>query len=977
MPASDRSPKQPTPAPIGGPAAAPVDISSTMPRTMRDELTGDFLGRGYDQRMRAENTNLNIYDSPSRGGARLQSTPMDLAPFPYSGVYNPQEGGLTDPTVYNSTWADVGHESTGACSGCFGALWTTYHLNTIYLARNNDTLFIAGTTGNAFAEGTLYHNLLYVLPPDGSCASASCASYQVELPNQYPSDAYMSEIVRAVSVTSLAAGYVGTLPYLAVGLSDGGVQIYNLWNGTPQLTSTFGGMATGDGSQTPPTALAWDPSGSGLLAVGVISWADEGFFVQVDGNGIVQPNWLAWAHQGTDTLIPSPLSAAFGQRQDGSPVVAFGMSDGTLQLVDPRATGPQTNALAVSSAGPGAIVAVNPIPRFDGTAGGADYAVSYQQGFNVLAGTGGLLRWDGTSSGLTAQPVSAGSPNTVSPDWDLFREWYPGIKEGRFQVINTSGEPVTVALQASSSPGYGCWYAPSWADAPAFPPGGITVAAGQSSAIYTMGAFTAGAQGGCAATDPTGAWLGYLAITPVSHPADTLLVGLQLNQNMTVDVNNQAGSSSTTVSITNAHNQLAAFGLWTVTVGTPPAPTPQPSPAVCGSRVTPAGWPGPAVYRFDVTGATYQLPAPYQFGNQVMVPPLLVQGSVDGNSWTSLGVLVPATQPTVTAGSPGSPAQLTLAAPFVPGAEGIGPATFWWENPPGQPAYQAIRVGLGPAGVPSQVTLSDLLPPTDGTNLSGVQIAATSSDRVARPVDSGVDQAPLSVQVLDAEGNTLPGNDHSYKRIYYRDASGNLVTNLFLTGADPAGFIGVSPYAGAYPNDGSVTKGQPAVAGTYHYVSTTSTTDQMITGYVGGALNGGQPAPSQPIEVQASAIAPVASATSASEGISLAGCADFTGSSLCRLFPISAGQPALFLDTTDGVQIGILTAAQATTSLASLPLQQSAGAPEHLLASAPLTVSDATAKLADTSAFLSGDHVDTWLVAHGVLVPVVNIPANS
>ena len=474
----------------------------------------------------------------------------------------------------------------------------------------------------------------------------------------------------------------------------------------------------------------------------------------------------------------------------------------------------------------------------------------------------------------------------MSPDWNFVPEWYPGIKEGRFQVINTSGEPVTAALQASSSPGYGCWYAPSWADAPAFPPG-TTLAAGESSAIYTMGAFTAGAQGGCAATDPTGAWLGYLAITPVSHPADTLLVGLQLNQNMTVDVNNQAGSSSTTVSITNAHNQLAAFGLWTVTVGTPPAPT----PAVAGGVRLPGdagGLAGSGGVPLRRDGANYQLPAPYQFGNQVMVPPLLVQGSVDGNSWTSLGVLVPATQPTVTAGSPGSPAQLTLAAPFVPRPKGSGRPRSGGKTPPGQPAYQAIRVGLGPAGVPSQVTLSDLLPPTDGTNLSGVQIAATSSDRVARPVDSGVDQAPLSVQVLDAEGNTLPGNDHSYKRIYYRDASGNLVTNLFLTGADPAGFIGVSPYAGAYPNDGSVTKGQPAVAGTYHYVSTTSTTDQMITGYVGGALNGGQPAPSQPIEVQASAIAPVASATSASEGISLAGCADFTGSSLCRLFPISA-----------------------------------------------------------------------------------------
>ena len=800
-----------------------------------------------------------------------------------------------------------------------------------------------------------------MVPPDGSCASAGCAWHQVELQNQYQNSA--GAIARAISVTSLAAGYVGSSPYLAVGLSDYGVQIYNVAGGTPRPTSMFIGMATGDGSQTPPTALAWDPSGSGLLAVGVISWADEGFFVQVDGNGIAQPNWLAWAHHGTDALVPSPLSAAFGWRQDGSPVVAFGMSDGTLQLVDPKATGtggayPETNALAVSSAGPGAIVAVNPIPRFDGTAGGSDYAVSYQQGSNVLAGAGALLRWDGTSSGLTAQPVSAGSPNTVSPDWDSFRAWYPGIKEGRLQVSNTSAEPITVALHASPNPGYGCWYAPSWADAPAFPPGGITVAAGQSSAIYTMGAYTAGAQGGCAAaTDPTGAWLGYLVITPVSHPADTRLVGLRLNRDMTVDVTDQAGGS-TTVSITNAQNQLAAFGLWTVTVGTPPAPTPQPSPTVTGSRVTPADWPGPAVYRFDVSGATYQLPTPHP--NQVMVPPLLVQGSADGNSWTSLGMLVPATEPVVAAGPP---AQLTLGA-----------ATFWWENPP-ESAYQ-IRVGLGPAGVASQVALADLPPPAGETNLSGVQIAPTSSDKTARPVASGVDQAPLSVQVLDANSNPLPDTDPSYQRIFYRDASGNLVTNLFRADAEPASFIGVSPHRGAYPNDGSVTMGRSAVAGTYHYVSTTSTTDQEITGYVGGALNDGLPAPSQKIEVLASAIAPVASATSASEGISLVGCADFTGSSLCRLFPISAGQPALFLDTADGVQIGILTAAQATTSVASLPLQQSAGASEHLLVSAPLTVSDTAATLADTSAFLPGDHVDTCLVAHGVLVPVVNIPAS-
>src|SRR5271156_3429052 len=242
MPASTRSPKQPTAGPIGGPAAPLVDISSSMPRTMRDDLTGDFLGRGYDQRMRAGSSSLNIYDSPSRGGTLLQSTPLDLAPAPYSGVDNPYNWRAHDPAY---TWADYGQESTGGGLGCFQTIWEVYHLNTIYLARNNDTLFIAGTTGDSFADGTLYRNWLYVLPPDGSCASASCAPYQVTLPNQWPSGD--APIVRAVAVTSLAAGYVGGVPYLAVGLSDGGVQIYNVGNGTPQLTSTFGGMATPDG----------------------------------------------------------------------------------------------------------------------------------------------------------------------------------------------------------------------------------------------------------------------------------------------------------------------------------------------------------------------------------------------------------------------------------------------------------------------------------------------------------------------------------------------------------------------------------------------------------------------------------------------------------------------------------------------------------------------------------------------------------
>jgi hypothetical protein len=709
--------------------------------------------------------------------------------------------------------------------------------------------------------------------------------------------------------------------------------------------------------------MAWDPSRSGLLAIGVISWNNVGFVARVAGNGTV-PSTLNWNQQGGQNLSQAPVSVAFGQGGVDGKVVAFGMQNGTLQLIDPTVSGAQTNTLAGTTApGPnGAIIAVNPIPRFDGTAGGSDFAVSYQPG-SVGSGVGGLLRWDGTSSGLTALPVISapanGPPNsnTTTPDFDSFREWYPGIKEGRFQVSNTSGEPVTVAVQASPNPGFGCWYAPSWADATAFPTGGISVAAGQTSASYPMGAYTAGSDGGCAATDATGTWRGYLIITPLNHPADARLIDLRLNRNLTVDVLDQAGGGSTTVSIAYTGSHPAAYGLWNITVDTPAAPTPTGSPTVNAARVTPADFTGgPPVYRFDVTAASYQLPTPYP--NQLVVPPLIVQGSVDGTTWTTLGTLIPRTEPTING------SQLTL-----------GPATFWWENPPGQPAYQQIRVALGPTGTPSPpLTLSSLHAPTDPTNVSGPQITATGSNGIAAPVDSGLDQAPLSVQVLseNEDGSTgppLPPTDSSYQRIYYRaDNTNALITNLLLTGANPNSFLGVSPYAGAYPNNGSVTSGGPAAFDGFHYLSTTSTVDQKFTGYIAGETS-----PSQPIDVHATAIDPVNNTTSAATGISLAGCTDFSNN-LCRLYPISPGQPALYLDTSNGVQIGLLTAAPATTSAASLPLQQTAGTAEHLLASAPLTFSSNTATLTASSTFLPTDHVDTTLVTHGVLVSVVNIP---
>ena len=82
----------------------------------------------------------------------------------------------------------------------------------------------------------------------------------------------------------------------------------------------------------------------------------------------------------------------------------------------------------------------------------------------------------------------------------------------------------------------------------------------------------------------------------------------------------------------------------------------------------------------------------------------------------------------------------------------------------------------------------------------------------------------------------------------------------------------------------------------------------------------------------------------------------------------------MYLDTTSGVQIGLLTALEASTAVSTLPLQHANGTAEHLLASAPLTMTTATATLTDTSAFQQGDRVDTTLVTHGMLVSLTDIP---
>ncbi len=118
-----------------------VDRSMEMPRTRNNEVTGDFLGQGYDQRMIVENEMLNIYDAHSRGGALLRSTPTDL---------------------YTREASDKDFFSDQLLASA-----TANSIRSIPLEWTPDALFMAGATDDGI--------VVYRLPPDGSCAQEHCA----------------------------------------------------------------------------------------------------------------------------------------------------------------------------------------------------------------------------------------------------------------------------------------------------------------------------------------------------------------------------------------------------------------------------------------------------------------------------------------------------------------------------------------------------------------------------------------------------------------------------------------------------------------------------------------------------------------------------------------------------------------------------------------------------------------------------------
>ena len=505
-------------SPVRRQAQPAYDLTASEPANMRDTVTADFLGRQYDQSARVNGSDLQIFDAAARGGAVIKNAATD---------YSPLTDALRWDSVPISDWAPYVRASQGSCGGCFQNVFDTFHLNTIYLASNNAGFYMTGTQGvNVIDpdEGPLdnaYYSYIISQPKDGSCASSHCTLDFTEL-QSLANDCNGCQ-PRAVGPTAIAAGEMGPpgnqTGVLAVGLSDGGLEVFTI-DSNGQLgefefeSQGKWSVPNPEGDQIPVTALAWDPSGSGNLAVGVATWNNLGYILHIDPNSGVDSDFTTWDQQGGNSLTQFPISAAYGTGSTGQPVVAFGMNDGTLRLVDPT-SGSQ---LATSEAGNGGIVRVNPIPRWDGTAGGTDFAVS-QQPSNIFSTTGGVLRWDGTARPMSYLPVRTDGSKFL-PNVGAYQSWFPGIKQGRVAFHNNSNEPVTVQLTTSSAPDKGCWYAQGWQDAGPFPSSaaGVTVPPGGDTQQYVVGAYTAGPGGKCESGSSNVVYRGYLRIARPATP---------------------------------------------------------------------------------------------------------------------------------------------------------------------------------------------------------------------------------------------------------------------------------------------------------------------------------------------------------------------------------------------------------------------------------------------------------------------------
>ena len=298
------------------------DSSSGMPVVQRDEITGDFRGLGYDQRMRVENTSLNIYDAASRGGALLPNpatTDLSVPGWGDSDRLPVPDRGLPVVRVHPAGLAVVRRLLRGRLGRLPLRDDPPGQRGGIHLHGRDDGQ--PSTTGTARRTTTC---CTPCRPTARAPARAARTTRSSCLPrttgarrlvqrgaSRHPGDGARRRLRRRQRCPTWRSGSA-TAASRSTASTPRELRRAHLW-------STFTGMAIGDGSPTPVTALAWDPSGSGRLAIGLYDIGNLGYGVQVNSNGTLVPGWTTWSLQGGIDLATACSRRPSASARTGDP----------------------------------------------------------------------------------------------------------------------------------------------------------------------------------------------------------------------------------------------------------------------------------------------------------------------------------------------------------------------------------------------------------------------------------------------------------------------------------------------------------------------------------------------------------------------------------------------------------------------------------------------------------------------------------
>ena len=573
--------------------------------------------------------------------------------------------------------------------------------------------------------------------------------------------------------------------------------------------------------------------------------------------------------------------------------------------------------------------------RIDGTVGVPDLVAVCSRGNSAR-----VLRYSGATT-LAPLPVAPDGGTTTSVGG--IRAWFPGYKTGYLAFNNdtratprssSTSPPGPTPPTAAGSP------RTSKTASPAAPDHSGDPRPGRLHAVLLIATLTAGEGGDCAATDFTGQWAAYVVVTPLDRPADRTVAKLVWSRSGQLTVQSVGGSldlqsNSDTVSV-------KPLGVWDISIQSPPPPGAPASLKVTGTRLDPAGTDRP-VYRFDVPATTWPLPVSTPPRIQTVLPPL----EVHGHHCHRRRRLPRPARPAGTT-DPGHlrvghlvPGELLLAEPD-PIADNRSPTST---SRPGSTSSNRVNLAGLPAPPPGPRSVELVVCPATGS---------TACDATADPVANGLDQAKLRIQVYDVQ---QPG-----AAAHRPGVQPDLLPRRERRPAhrpDPRRRIGLHPGQPLRrrlpqrrldrPPARPPTNG--TVGGRFGYLSTTTTDEQEVTAHVGGSTQA-----SHPIIVDAVDFTPHSATRSPSRPRLLR-------HRLPRLqrYQLLPPRPGHHHQTRTvphqrprhptADRTAVHSASQtphhcAQTSLASLPLQQVAGQPEHTVAAAPST--STTAKSTST-----------------------------